>query len=92
MAEVVGPRASFPPAGLTVTVYYDDVTGQPTRVVAENPQGKVVCYFEVSSGDRTKKFTTTIPSGTTEWQVTPAIARKINILTGDYSFKASVRK
>lgn len=36
MAERVGSRVAFDDEAVAVTVYYEDTTGHPTRIVSEN--------------------------------------------------------
>lgn len=83
MAEVSGARFAFADEGVVIQVWYDDVSGHPTRVTSENAGAASEVTFTVASGSRTFSATRIVESGSTEYVVPTNLANRVNFLTND---------
>jgi hypothetical protein len=83
MTEVAGARFAFSDESVVIQVYYDDVTGHPTRVTASNTGSASEVTYTVASGDRTFSGTRTVPAGSEDYSIPTGLASRVNFLTND---------
>lgn len=89
MAERVGSRVAFDDEAVAVTVYYEDTTGHPTRIVSENDGEATQVTFTISSANRAWTGTRTIQAGTVDYSVPAGLANRIDFNTGDVAIDAA---
>lgn len=82
MAEKVYGSWSFQSESISLQLYYDDVTGHPTRIVAVVRQ---TCTLKatVSNGNKVYTATRTFQPGYENFAVPTNVGSRINFLTGD---------
>lgn len=90
MAEALLERFAFNDEAIVIEVFYDDVTGHPTRVTSDNRSGaSQAIAYTLANRNRSFTGTHTVPVGGEEFTVPTNLANRIDVLSGDVSLEAT---
>jgi len=83
VAEVAGGRFAIASETVVVELFFDDVTGEPTRVTSSNDGAATLARFTLANGAKVFSTTREIPAGSSEYVVPANLAHRIDFLSGD---------